>query len=350
MWFYFLIFITLAILSLYKRFDKSQNILYICIAFFFILIVAFRKAIDRDFFIYVRAIFDEEESDISELSFYYIKHFIKFLGLSDLNLILGVFLCYAIIGVSIKVFAIIKLSDFVILSLLVYFSNCFLLHEMTQIRGGVSAAFFLLSIVCWQKKNIVSTFILFVLATIFHNSALFLFIFYFTLNPFKFNKLIYSLLIPGAYFLYFLEVTPLNFIGMINISYIQHKIDIYNEIMKRGVFVYINVFNSIQLFRILLVYVLIYKSDFLSKQNRYFILLLELYVISVMIYVLFYQNPVLSGRMSEYIQTVEIILLPMIVYFFPKKQRILGKIVVICISLVFLLMNLYYSQLLKPYF
>ncbi|MFN3712003.1 MAG: EpsG family protein, partial [Alishewanella aestuarii] len=63
------------------------------------------------------------------------------------------FLIFAILGVSLKIIAISRLSLDPILSLWIYICSYFLLHDMTQIRAGVASGIFLLSIQDMHNKN-----------------------------------------------------------------------------------------------------------------------------------------------------------------------------------------------------
>ena len=56
------------------------------------------------------------------------------------------FILYAIMGVGLKLLAIRKTTEFTFLSLAIYISFYFCVHEMTQIRTGVLSGMFLLSL------------------------------------------------------------------------------------------------------------------------------------------------------------------------------------------------------------
>ena len=64
------------------------------------------------------------------------------------------FLIFAIIGVSLKILAINRLSSMPFLSLLAYICLYFVLHEMTQIRAGVASGIFLLAIQDIVNRNL----------------------------------------------------------------------------------------------------------------------------------------------------------------------------------------------------
>ena len=66
------------------------------------------------------------------------------------------FLIYALLGVSLKIFAIKKYSLLPFFSTFTYVCLYFILHEMTQIRAGVAAAIFLLALQDIKDKNLKS--------------------------------------------------------------------------------------------------------------------------------------------------------------------------------------------------
>ena len=73
---------------------------------------------------------------------------------------------------------------------------------------------------------------------------------------------------------------------------------------------------------------------------------MKIYAISIAVLVLFSSVPVIAFRVSELYQIVEIVLIPMITYSIDGKI-FLKRMAVWIIGLSFLLMNIYYSELLK---
>ncbi|UAN59426.1 EpsG family protein [Serratia sp. JSRIV004] len=103
---------------------------------------------------------------------------------------------YAFIAVSLKIYAIYKVSDFPIVSVILYIGFFFVLHEMTQIRIGLAMAFVLLSINDVLSRRPAHFIMKIIIAVFFHYSAVLCFILYF-LNPNKINKtkvILFSLL------------------------------------------------------------------------------------------------------------------------------------------------------------
>ena len=82
------------------------------------------------------------------------------------------FLLFAILGVSFKLIAIKQLTELWFLSLILYLSNFFILHEMTQIRAGVASAFLLLCVKPIYDRDLKRFLLFAVLGFLFHYSAI----------------------------------------------------------------------------------------------------------------------------------------------------------------------------------
>lgn len=245
--------------------------------------------------------------------------FISYIIHHSFDQVILVFLIYAILGVTLKLIAIQQLSKLVFLSLLIYISYFFLLHELTQIRVGVASALLLLCIKPLYDRNL-KKFLLFVLlATLFHLSAIIILFFWF-LNPFKINRIFYSTLIPIAYCACFANINILHFIY---IPFFQDKLLYYIQTIDNQE---INILNFLYLTRCMLFYYLIYYVHFLSLHNKYAILLVKLYAISLFCFLFFSFVPIIAFRISELIGVVEIILLPLIYY--TLRPKCLSKLIV----------------------
>ncbi|WP_352230318.1 EpsG family protein [Escherichia coli] len=82
------------------------------------------------------------------------------------------FYCFALISVSLKYNIIKKSSPFLLLSVLVYYSNTFILQDLTQIRAGLRGHSIIFSVTICKNKNIISFVMLILLASTFHITAL----------------------------------------------------------------------------------------------------------------------------------------------------------------------------------
>jgi hypothetical protein len=89
---------------------------------------------------------------------------------------------------------------------------------------------------------------------------------------------------------------------------------------------------------------LVYKSKFLMTHNKYTVLLLNIYAISLFMYPALAAMPVMAVRVSEFLGVVEIILIPLVYYVF--RPRYVGTLIVLVWSFGILMVNLFKSKLL----
>lgn len=120
--------------------------------------------------------------------------------LSKLSLLLTggdvfMFLIYAVLGVSIKLYLSKAVSKYYWFSASIYISYFFFLQDFTQIRIGVAMSFILLSTFCFYEGRHLNAGLLFVCAVCFHYSTAFFLPFYllFYFNSARFALALYLL-------------------------------------------------------------------------------------------------------------------------------------------------------------
>lgn len=319
---------------------KYSKVLFCLLGLFLICIAGFRgEGIDRDFKGYIgffNNIDNVKGPLLIEPSFIIIAWVIKNFFCAN---ILILFLVYAALGVGIKLYGIKDLSSFWLLSLLIYFSYSFTLHEMTQIRAGVASGFLLLSIRPLYERNFHHFFFFALLAFFFHYSAILIFPLWF-LKSNKIQKYLYLAVIPCAYFVhFFLSMDVFSLVDIIPFDPIHKKLLAY-RFDNMG---YLNVFNSWQLIRVAISFFFIWKADTIFLENKYGYLLIKIYVISTCSYVLLAFNPSFAGRIGDLFAIVDIIALPFIIYTI--RQKMLAKGIVAFISFSYLYLNLFYNKI-----
>lgn len=340
----FFVFFLFSFIAFFSPKDVlNKYVLYTFVGFILIFIAGFRSEQGNpDYANYKEMYEDARTGDvIVEFSYVFISHIVQFI----FDNILFVFLVYAIIGVSLKLTAIKQLTDLWFLSLIIYFSNFFILHEVIQIRVGVASGFLLLCIKPIYDRNLKRFLVLVLLAVFFHVSSLIILPLWF-LGKFKnkINLFVIGIIIPISYCVYFMNVTILNFIP---IPYVQEKLDVYAQLQELGTADFlteINVFNYVFLARILFFYFLLYKSELLMSHNKYTVLLLNIYAISLFMYPALAMMPVLAGRISELLGVVEIILLPLIYYTI--RPRYISILIIVVWAFGILMVNIFKSQIL----
>ncbi len=308
------------------------SVILICLA-------AFRTpGSDRDYFIYEKYYWGDSSFTDVEYSFILLRLVLK----DYLNLtVISAFVVYAILGVTLKIKGIKSLSTIVSLSLLIYVSNYYMLHELTQIRAGVATALFLISIVYIFERNLKLFLFFVIIAGFFHYSAFMALPLWFV-KPYSRNLKYYTILIVIGFAFLLLKI---DLIADVPIPYVQNRIKIYILLTEsaedhEGA---VDFLNPRFFFKMAIFFVLLLFRHKIAPKNKYFYLLLKIYAISLFVFMTFSKIPALSYRMQTFFGTVDIILIPMLAYIF--KNKFLGYILVIAIAIAFLLYNLIISEL-----
>jgi len=230
------------------------------------------------------------------------------------------FLIFAALGVTLKLLAIKKLSLLPFLSILAYVLLYFVLHEMTQIRIGVSAAFFLLAIPDIYNKNFKSYLFKTFLATMFHYSALIMLFIYF-LSPKKINQYLYFFL-PLISIVALLVDLDIIFIMKMVLpilpSFLGSKVELYLMLLERGEYSNINVFNFYYLS--LLGFYFIAILNYRKFKSDYDVLLIKVLGFSLFSFYFLSGIPVLAFRVSEFLMITLIVLLPHAILVFKQSN------------------------------
>ena len=356
MFFYFFIFfLIIAVLFVARTEERYSKLFFIFLAIIFILIAGLKTVgVDMDSTTYVGmfSVFgspfnyfkDYENNSFLEPGYYLIPSFITY----TLSLkVLWVFLVFAVVGVSLKLLAITKLTDFTFLSALIYYSHYFILHEMTQIRAGIAAGILLLCIVQIQKKYF-PKFLLLLIAGIFFHYSIVIFLPFYFLNSKQLNKVGYLALLIVPYVFVILNINILTVLQTFRLGVFSEKIEMYNNLTNSGILDTIKIYSVVFLAQLVLCAAFILKSDLLVKQNKYALLIIKINAVGLASLVFFSVIPVIAIRISELLRVVEIILIPFILYLI--KPKYVGLLVVVGYALFMISINLLYLPILKPYF
>ena len=258
-----------------------------------------------------------------------------------------IFIAYAALAVYFKVKIINYWSPYILLSVVINFSNIFLLHEMTQIRIGLASSigFYSLKFLVNNEKR--KYYIWVVVATLFHFSmALFLLLPLLNLKTLSFRySFFYCIAIFWLYVLHLLDINLSGLINHIGIDFIQAKYHMYqNQVIEEGIKV--NVFSVIQVLHVLITFFAMYYSSYF-KEDKKLIMMIKIFSLGPLSLIAFSAVPGFSLRLSELFSVGEIVLLPMLVK--QVKQVRMAYIAVIFLSLSIFLINLYYLSLVKEY-
>ena len=258
----------------------------------------------------------------------------------------AIFLLYAAIAIPVKLYAIKRISPICFLPLVIYISNYYILHDLTQIRASVASGFFIVSVYYLgeNKKNI--AFLLMICAAFFHYSAISLFPLLFLSNKDLNTKgeIIWAALIPMGYLLYFLHI---NIIATVPIPYISGKIEVYQELTEKGIGGYdqINVFNLVFLVNILIFYYNLFFYETIKANCPTASLVLKIQAISIFFLPALANIPAIAFRVYELFGVINIIAFQNVYYTI--KQNVVAKCVVASIGWAILCVNLFYSHILE---
>jgi len=316
-----------------NKIDKF--LLFIVLGCVIIFIAAIRgENVDKDYVSYKELFFLEGFDSYVEVSFLFIKFLVKYFLF---NKFLFLILIYAVLGVSLKFFAIFEMSEFWFFSILVYLANIYIIQDLTQIRAGVCSAILLVSLIPLRQEKNYWFFMLALLAVLFHYSGLIL-IFIWFLDVNKINKKFWMLIIPFSYLAYFSHLNLTNFARLIPVESVQAKLNFYFLIQDSVEELKVNVFNILILFRVIIIYIFFYKLDFFISKSSYFIILLKIYIISIAVLVITSDVSTISFRLNELLSISEIILVPFLIYLF--KPSYIGKIAVVLFSIILFYVHL----------
>ncbi|WP_298075281.1 EpsG family protein [uncultured Bacteroides sp.] len=286
---------------------KESLFFYVTIVLILILAAGFRDGrLYRDYENYVNSYYYSNST--VEYSFSIIASIAKCIQ-ADNYIIL--FVIYAILGVGIKAIGICKITPFIFASLAMYIAYYYSLHELTQIRAGVASALGIFSIPAIYKKKPVRFLIIISLAIFFHVSAAVYLPMYF-FNGDSFNKkkwtIFWGISILGVSF-----ISPI--IQNLSILYSVYffRGDRLNLFASRGDTY--DLFSTMLILNYIFGCVYIYLSDRIYKYNRYFFIIVKIYLTAIIFKITFSQTiPELSSRGGDLFEIVLIIMIPMLMY------------------------------------
>ncbi len=286
-------------------------------------------------------LFNDLDSPIAlllEPTFHIIARFVHLFS-DDVHLL---FLVYALIAVSLKMYVFRHSDFFVFLPLLIYVSNYYILHDLIQIRAGVASGFFLMAIkplAEGQKKKVVK---LFICSILFHYSAIALLPLLLINNDnlSKNWKRLLLLTVPFGYFIYFLHI---DIFSLIPIPFFQEKMESKVAARDAGIEADINVFNLVFIVRILVFYYTIRFYGLIKEYNKYISIELKMMAISLFCFPALSSMPVFAFRLSEFYGVVDIFVYSSIFYTIRPAQ--VAKCIVVTMATSLLAINILYSHL-----
>lgn len=350
---YYLIFFFIASLTIlyeFYPFPKKTLITFICIIL--ILFAGLRGNIGRDYENYLYAFSNIEEFPlkINELPFYepgfiIIVHVFKFL--SDINYSFWIFLFFAFMGVSLKMNSVLKMSINPFLVTLFYFSNHYLLLDMTQIRAAVAIGFFLFGIRYYISGEYLKLFICLIFALLFHYSA-FLYFIIFLFKKEKYNKKFLIGVMASAIILAIIRLPLSNFLLSGSDPENTGKAYWYIVSQELGIIEKVNVFNIVFIlnFISLIILIFFFQKKYI-KMDKYFLILLKLNILGIFILCLLSNESAFAFRFYDLFSVCSIFTFSYLTKI--TKHKIITILVLITISITYLSLNLFKDKLIGPY-
>lgn len=250
------------------------------------------------------------------------------------------FAVIAALTVGIKLLAIRQMSNSFWLSMVVYISGVFILHDMIQIRVAAASGLLLWATKYAYERNLKKFLIIGGVAMLFHYSAIIIFPIWF-ISTTKTQRWFYMSLIPLSYILVSCGIVFGRLAEHIPIPAFQVLWNAYQNSMSQGFDSDINIFNSLHIIRCFMCLFLLYNLNKIAIYKNISILWVKIYTISLVSLVVFSDIPVIAFRVSELYQIVEILLIPIIIII-PKYKGI-GKYLVVGFSICLLFINTFYN-------
>lgn len=335
----FIIIVSLIFLEEYLGDYNKYAYWGLCI--FLILFCAFRTiGVDPDSENY-ETIFKSNSNNpklLVEASFMFLSVIIRYFT-DDVHCL---FLLYAILGITIKFYALRQLSPWFFLPLVIYIGNYYVLHDFIQIRAGVASAMLLLAIKPLSEGNKKKAIVYFLIANVFHYSSLVFYpILFFSNNLSRIWKYALIAIMPVGAILFMLR---LDFISALPIPYIQEKLEMYKTLTETGFFEEFNLKNvPLWIQYVILLYSLYFYDTILEKYPA-LPLLLKITAYSMFFFFAFSSVSVVAGRFQELLGIVELALFPCVCYTF--RPQYYGKIAVCFIAVVKIFFILFVWKLL----
>lgn len=342
----FTILLFVCILSLLEdRIQKYNYNIYIIITITLIFISGFREVgVDRDSnnYEYYFSHYDDPTLELSvELSFRLLSNLFYNL-FHDVH---SIFLFYAFIGITLKMYAFRQLSTSFFLPVAIYLGYYYILHDLTQIRAAIVSGLILCIIPLLYNGQRKAALALITIGCFFHYSTVSILPAIF-LNKREMDireRWIWAAIIPIGYLTYF---SHFNIFTQIYIPYITDKIEIYETLRDKGLVAdEINVFNLVFIVKCLIYLYVLYFYDTIKQTCKYLPIILRFMGISIFVYLFFAQLPVLSFRIGELYGIVEILIFTYIVYTI--RPHWLGSLITCFIAISLFIIYIFIQKILE---
>jgi hypothetical protein len=354
---YFIYFVAIAMLAVEYEFNKFKRLpMFVVVIIAMALLAGLRSEnVSRDYHTYLYS-FNIAETYLNELkhgvlfTFFepgYILVVVLLKKLSVLNYPVLILLFFAFASLAMKGFAINRFSANPFLALLFYFSQYFMLLEMTQIRVAVSSAIFFVSLNFYFKKNFPAFLLLILLACSFHYSAA-LYLVVLLFNTKNLNRPLYSLILVSSVALGVLKIPLFQVASDLNPEIITGKLKGY-EYLSRYIKDYsINTFNVVYVLNMIFaLYFLFFVSKAKLASDGKLLFFIKCNILSVFLLSLLSGVPLVAFRFSELFGVTSLFMYAGAAAYLPFKKMNVPMLVLLAALL--LCLNLFNNHLINAY-
>lgn len=326
-----------------KNTNKDVKYLYLFIMLFMFLGIITRDfkhlADQKGYILYFDTYINDGAEALSyivnvEPTFKLISSFVKYFCFSNVYIM---FFIYTLFGYFIKVSYIYKLkteNKYIFLSLLIYCSFFYFLHDFIQIRVGAAISFFWIAIYNKLENNKKKEILALVVSVLFHYSAIFGFIIL-ILSDKKWNVSFYILGFIAALLVSVFKINIFQLFSLLPNGVYLTKLMMYKT-YETDTF---SIFSMSKIVRYFILFIILLNSK--KIKNNYMIFFSKLYFFSIFFQLLFSSIPVVPTRISEFYRVVEVFVLPYLIKFFKEKRIVITLILFYSLYIFFFSLKSY---------
>ena len=315
--------------------DRDKKIIYAILGVAMIMIAGTREVGSTPDTVSYELMYYAKDGDLMKVlrepSFSFIVDLLQSFSLG----INALFFAYAILSIPIHLSFFWRISKIPLLTLTIYVSYYYMMHDMVQIRCAVASGLFLWAIYFYVEHKRLYTFLLILLGTFFHYSAAAGLVIFFLGNGFpKWQKYILNAIVPVGLVVYF---THIDLFSIIPDEWGGLKLMKYRTMREKGLeddqAGWRLEINILIWMNIVLYYTCIYYHDYLVKHFKYTTIAIKL--MGVGFCFLFFVNSlsmVVGNRMNDYFSVASVLLWTASFYAF--SPTIVSKIISNTISTI----------------
>ena len=297
--------------------DSKKQLFPIILLWVALIVIAVTRPEEMaDYKSYATAFHQTKEGRF-EPGFYWIKNLIIWYNGTHIGLLFA----FAFISISLKTYCIIKMSDQVWLSFLIWISTSFVIMDMITIRASVAAGLMMLSIKYKSDGAFWKMIITLSLGVLFHYSSLILIPIIPFLSKTKPHRAFYIWIIPICYCIQILGLTISRFIPIIGITGVQ---ELYASYIHNNE---ANLLNLLTVGKCAIAILLWIKLDNWKERTPYALLFVKVYTLGCALFMLLGDLLIIGFRVAELMGSADIIAYTMLTYLFKKERKIVPIII-----------------------